>query len=401
MLPDLPWKTYDRVICIPSYDEYEYLPTVLDDVTTLPHKPLVMIHNNCRVNSPKNVLQNNQQLHTWLLSYQSTSDGHYHLIEYNGIDVLLIDYSHPPRLFASTEGVGLARHELGELACRLVQQNIVTHPWMWCTDGDVRLPKNYLDLPNQQEGVELMGYVHAPAPLELSLYEIGLRYYTMGLQWADSPVAFPTIGSCIVIHTRTFEKIYGFPKRQAAEDFYLLNKAVKVAPVHYSNTKTLTIRGRPSDRVPFGTGQGMNTIAEANLQHFLYHPHIFTVLKEWIQVLRSASDDTLIEELATIVPDYPYFKKLQKVMRQKCPESQRIRRRFVFFDCFQTMRWVHHLRDNHWPSIPIEEALIGASFIDLQCPIEKPSISNLAQWSEAQSAMYQHEKQCRAITFQL
>ena len=125
------------------------------------------------------------------------------------------------------------------------------------------------------------------------------------------------------------------------------------------------------------------------------------MLKEWIQVLRSASDDTLIEELATIVPDYPYFKKLQKVMRQKCPENQRIRRRFVFFDCFQTMRWVHHLRDNHWPSIPIEEALRGASFIDLQCPIEKPSISNLAQWSEAQSAMYQHEKQCRAITFQL
>jgi hypothetical protein len=400
-LPSLPWKTYDRVLCIPSYDEFEYLPQVLEDVVRLPHRPLVMIHNNCRVNSPKAVLENNQKLHQWLLSFPHISDGHCHLIEYNGIDLLLMDYSHPPRLFSETEGVGLARHELGELACLLIEKNVITEPWMWCTDGDVRLPQNYLDLPNQQHGVELMGYVHAPAPLELSLYEIGLRYYTLGLQWADSPVAFPTIGSCIVIHATTFKKIYGFPKRQAAEDFYLLNKAVKVAPVHYSNTKTLTIRGRPSDRVPFGTGQGMNSIAKANLQHFLYHPQIFVLLKVWITVLRTASDDALVAELSKIVPDYPYFKKLHKVMRQKCPESQRIRRRFVFFDCFQTMRWVHHLRDTHWSSLPIKEALNDAPFIDIPCDVERPSLINQSEWFDLQDAIFQYERNCRATTFQL
>ena len=175
--------------------------------------------------------------------------------------------------------------------------------------------------------------------------------------------------SCIAIHAKTFRSIYGFPKRQAAEDFYLLNKAVKVGPVQYSDTKTLTIRGRPSDRVPFGTGQGMKLIADQDLQSPLYHPRIFIELKKWIVVLKTASDEELIARLQEIGPDYPYYAKIQKVIKQPCPLAQRIRRRFVFFDCFQTMRWIHHMRDEHYPSIPIEDALYESPFIHLA---EKP-----------------------------
>ncbi len=400
-IPNLPFKQYERVICIPTYDEYAYLPQVLEDVSALPHTALVIIHNNCRVDSTDAVLNSNQQLHQWLLSFPHHSDGHNHLIQYKSTSILLMDYSHNPRLFPRTEGVGLARHMLGEMAVLLIDANIITCPWMWCTDGDVRLPNNYLDHPALKEGIELMGYYHSPAPLELSLYEIGLRYYTLGLQWADSPIAFPTIGSCIAIHATTFRKIYGFPKRQAAEDFYLLNKAVKVAPIHYSATKTLTIRGRPSDRVPFGTGQGMQSIANDNLQYQLYDPKIFTLLRNWISVMRTASDDTLIDELTDIVPDYPYFNKLRKTIQQPCPEKQRVRRRFVFFDCFQTMRWIHHLRDNHHPSIPIEQALIQAPFIDCTESIQSPSIHSANSWQTVQEHIFQSETQCRGRSFQL
>ncbi len=400
-LPNLPWKEYDRVICIPTYNEFEYLPQVLEDACSLSPSTIVVIHNNCRVDSPLEVQQNNQRLHDWLLSFPHSSEAHHHLIQFHNIDIWLLDYTHPARRFPTHEGVGLARHQLGEFACALINKGIVTTPWMWCTDGDVRLPDNYLDVPTIPKGVELLGYVHQPAPLELSLYEIGLRYYTLGLRWADSTIAFPTIGSCIVIHADTFQKIYGFPKRQAAEDFYLLNKAVKVDPVHYASHKTLTIRGRPSDRVPFGTGQGMRAIAEDNLQYNLYHPTIFSILKQWNAVLKTEPDETLINKLQTIVPDYPYFKKLGKVLRQPCPKKQRIRRRFVFFDCFQTMRWVHHLRDTQYPSIPIAEALFKAPFINIKTSIPSPSSDTLEQWQNIQQQVYQQESTCRGKTFQL
>ena len=268
-VPALPFASYERVICIPTYEEFDFIHAVLQDILSLPYQTLVLLNNNCRVDSPDSVKSNNQSLHIWLLNSPHHRDGDYYLIDWNDLHIVLIDRSHQDNQYPTHEGVGLARDELGQSTCALIDADIVTCPWLWCTDGDVRLPSNYLDIPIINNGVELMGYLHNPAPLELILYEIGLRYYTLGLQWADSPIAFPTIGSCIVIHANTFRSVYGFPKRQAAEDFYLLNKAVKVAPVHYSKHKTLTIRGRPSERVPFGTGQGMKSIIDQQYQYDL------------------------------------------------------------------------------------------------------------------------------------
>ena len=400
-LPSLPFTQYERVICIPTYQEFEFISEVLQDILRLPYKTLLLLNNNCRSDSSDAVKVDNDHLHNWLLNFSHHSDKNLHLINWNGLHILLMDRSHSDNWYPPHEGVGLARDELGHLACLLIDKGIVTCPWMWCTDGDVRLPFNYLDHPSIKLGVELMGYTHSPAPLELILYEIGLRYYTLGLQWVDSPIAFPTIGSCIAIHAQTFRTVYGFPKRQAAEDFYLLNKAVKVGPVQYSSTKTLTIRGRPSDRVPFGTGQGMRLIAEQNLTCELYHPHIFTILKDWLSVLNHASDEDLLEQLRTIVPDYPYYSKIQKVLKQSCPVAQRIRRRFVFFDCFQTMRWIHHMRDTHYPSMPVEDALYDAPFIDIKDKIQAPSESTLDEWKTLQHQIYTQELSARDQLYKL
>lgn len=400
-LPNLPFTQYERVICIPTYQEFAFIEAVLQDILSLPYKTLLLLNNNCRLDSSDTVKADNDQLHDWLLRFPHYSDSDSHLIISNDQHIVLLDRSHENNWYPPHEGVGLARNELGELACLLIDASIVTCPWIWCTDGDVRLPKNYLDLPQVSNGVELMGYIHKPAPLELILYEIGLRYYTLGLQWVGSPIAFPTIGSCIAIHAQTFRSIYGFPKRQAAEDFYLLNKAVKVGPVHYSDAKTLTIRGRPSDRVPFGTGQGMKHIAAQNLRYKVYHPAIFVVLKDWITILKTASDENLIERLRLIVPDYPYYGKIQKTIQQYCPPTQRIRRRFVFFDCFQTMRWIHHMRDTNYPSVPIEEALQEALFInDIGIP-PTPSDSTTDEWTRLQHSIYTQELRARGQTYQL
>ena len=401
ILPTLPFDQYERVICIPTYEEFEFIKEVLQDILSLPYKTLLLLNNNCRTDSSDTVKKDNARLHNWLLTFPNHSDSNCHLIDWNSLHVLLLDHSHAATWYRPHEGVGLARDQLGQLAGLLIDASIVTCPWIWCTDGDVRLPTNYLDLPTIKTGVELTGYIHTPAPLELILYEIGLRYYTLGLQWVGSPIAFPTIGSCIAIHAQTFKSIYGFPNRQAAEDFYLLNKSVKVGPVQYSNSKTITIRGRPSERVPFGTGQGMKLIVDQNLRYDLYHPHIFIVLKDWIAVLNTASDEQLVEQLSTVVPDYPYFSKIQKVIKQPCPLAQRIRRRFVFFDCFQTMRWIHHMRDTRYPSIPIQDALYEAPFIYIKDKPNPPTYEKTNEWEQLQHHVYIQEMNVRGRTYKL
>ena len=48
------------------------------------------------------------------------------------------------------------------------------------------------------------------------------------MKYARSPYAFHTIGSTMAVSANHYAKVRGFPKREAGEDFYLLNKLAKV-----------------------------------------------------------------------------------------------------------------------------------------------------------------------------
>src|SRR5690606_17786041 len=88
----------------------------------------------------------------------------------------------------------------------------------------------------------------------LVLYEISLRSYEYGLAYAGSPYAFQTLGSTLALNPAAYAKVRGFPKRLAGEDFYILNKLIKIGPIYLRNDRCLQIKDRPSQRVPFGTG---------------------------------------------------------------------------------------------------------------------------------------------------
>jgi len=243
---------------------------------------------------------------------------------------------------------------------------------------------DYLKEPPSTCGVAIVPYYHHPASPDLQIYESSLRYFSLGLHWADSPYAFPTIGSTIIIHKETYRKIHGFSDRQAAEDFYLLNKAAKVSPVLYRSSEPIEIEGRESTRVPFGTGKAMQAIKDSNFQLDVYNPKIFPLLKSWINILRLSSDEEIVDKLNKLVPNYPAMNKLSKVLKQQCNDRTRIRRRFEFFDAFQTMRFIHHLRDTQFPSIPYQEAYIKAPFIS-DIPIQ--------DLSELQRYLYKLERE--------
>ena len=104
-------------------------------------------------------------------------------------------------------------------------------------DADARLPSDYFSrLPRQRVAAVSWPYCHGPGdtPAETDAcerYELHLHHYVLGLAWAGSPYAFHTLGSCISVHVEHYAQVGGVPRRNGAEDFYLLNKLAKTGAV--------------------------------------------------------------------------------------------------------------------------------------------------------------------------
>ena len=121
-----------------------------------------------------------------------------------------------------------------------------------------------------------------------------------------------------------YAAVRGFPKRSAAEDFYLLNKIRKVGLVHSLNAQPIQLTMRASKRVPFGTGPAVEKIMTMNdiWQMPTYDPAVFTELRNH---LRSHPNT----------------------------------------DAFATMKFVHAQRDQHFTNIPLCKALERAPFVPM------------------------------------
>jgi len=381
---------FDRVVCIPACQEYQYLPKTIQSLAKLPEKCLLILLNNCRVDSPVHIVKDNLLLHNWLLQHPYRQQQNEYWIEFPDLPILYLDHSSEEYRFSSKQGVGYARKLLAERALSLMDSGLISSPWIWCSDGDARFQSSYLTEPPTCAAA-ITPYIHKPATPELLIYEASLRYYSLGLDWAQSPHPFPTIGSTIVIHKDSYQKIHGFSDRQAAEDFYLLNKAAKVGSIYYRDVPPIYLEGRCSDRVPFGTGRAMKEIKDNQLQLEVYDPRIFSILKRWFKVLYTSPDQSLLSDLDQILPSYPARHKLAKVLKQGCNPKTQIRRRLEFFDLFQTMRFIHHLRDTQYPSIPYQQALQQASFIP-EMPSDLLLIQNHLYQLERERLVGRHYK---------
>jgi len=359
-------KHWESAVMIPACREAELLPGCLASLAAIPGHPIVVLVLNERQGCDIGTTRENDEIRDWLKSHASSeSPGGHPIFNVGGLDVLLLDHALGNRRLSPRQGVGYARH-LGMLhCCELIEAGLVQSRWIWSTDADARFASDYLQEPPDDAEVCILPYRHHPAPISLQIYDIGLRYFALGLDWAKTPYAFPTLGSVIAIDSRLYRRVGGFPDRQAGEDFYLLNKASKVGSLRYLNRQPVTLNGRPSDRVPFGTGRAMMEIEAKSLQHQFYSPDSFFVLRRFVEILNQVSDELLIEHLHALVPGFPGLKKLAKVLRQPVRGAQMIKRRHAFFDAFWIMKLMHYLRDTTCPSVSWRQALDEAPFIQL------------------------------------
>ncbi len=264
------------------------------------------------------------------------------LARITGIPLVAVDRSTPPHSLPPKQGVGLARKIGCDLALELWARGQIASPWIHSTDADVLLPTDIfararavdpsavaLTYPFRHESPG--GGPPSPA---LAIYELSLHHYVEGLRHASSPYAYQCLGSTLAIRADIYAAVRGFPKREAGEDFYLMNKTRKLGPVVEPAGAPIRIVERPSLRVPFGTGRKTAEFAAllARGDHpCFYDPHLFDHLRDKVAEIDRLRDNPVEH-----------------------------RRAHEWFDARRTLKFLHALRDERYPSLPWREALARA-----------------------------------------
>lgn len=306
---------------------------------------------------------------------------HQHLRLYrgqnNGLQWLIVDRTEEP--LPAKQGVGLARKIGCDIAVALHHRKLLISNWLHSTDADTHLPGNYPPLPETGYVAAVYQFQHVPAAadarvwLATQVYEQALRYYIAGLRWAGSPYSHQPIGSTLAFTAAAYCQARGFPRRSAGEDFYLLNKLSKLGAV-YTAQAVVAIEARTSDRVPFGTGPEVFAIAQLNdpwSEFCYYHPGIFVQLKNWLAAMPQVWHNRqhqlpyltgLEPEVQQALVDAGINRLWAHIDRQAHSAEACSQALNVWFDAFQTLKFVRRLQAVRYRPLPLQQCLQEAPF---------------------------------------
>lgn len=112
-------------------------------------------------------------------------------------------------------------------------------------------------------------------------YEIYMRYYTINLWRIGSPYAFTALGSAISVRNRAYKNSGGMTPKKSGEDFYFIQKLIKLGAVSRYNKEMVYPGNRYSDRVFFGTGPALIKGKMNDWKSYpIYHYKLFDVIGE-------------------------------------------------------------------------------------------------------------------------
>ena len=320
-------------------------------------------------------------------------------------DLLVIDRASPGKRLPVGEGVGLARRIGMDLALQLQQLDGITSPWLATTDADAQPPASYFQTladvaPLTPRGLRRVAltlpFWHTPsgdAAIDSATadYELSLRYYTLGLAAAGSPYAYQSMGSSLAVLAEAYAEVRGFPRRNAGEDFYLLDKLAKVGALHRPDCEPIRLRSRTSDRVPFGTGRKVGEIVENAGALSTYHPRVFDLLRatlaalrhavalrdadSWRLPLNAALDAGTAGAVSSALEELQVFEALPGMLDASPDARVRDRRLLTWFDALRTLRFIHVLEARAGlPRLPLFEALARAPFCSFAASLNPGAI---------------------------
>ncbi len=248
-------------VVIPALDEARQLPATLEslaanDVNYL-ERWLVLVVVNRPENAPSGWVEGNRLTLAWLQRNRRLVP---HLA---WVDASSGERALPDR-FA---GAGLARKIGFDLALgRLAGPDSL----LVSLDADTLVQPDYLAAIEAHFGADVpdgatLPFCHQPAEdvagqQAIDLYELYLRHQLLGLTLAGSPYAYASIGSALACRVRGYLAAGGMNRRKAGEDFYFLQQLAKTGGVRQLAGTCVFPSARPSNRVPFGTGEKVSRI---------------------------------------------------------------------------------------------------------------------------------------------
>ena len=364
-------KYFQNIIVVPSIAESQNLPIFIksleqNDELEL-HNTLLLIVVNNSVSSTNEVKEDNKKTLEYLRNLQTK------------INLSFVDAcSYGKEMDDKNGGVGLARKIGMDLALTKFDYLSITKNIIICTDADCVVDSNYLleissDFNRHNYEAAVVNFAHDISGDDeetkaIICYEIFLRYYVLGLSFANSDYAFHTIGSTMLCTPEAYVKVEGMNKRKAAEDFYFLEKLAKIYPIGEIKSTFVHPSKRGSWRVPFGTGRSVERyLSNIKDEYQLYDARPFIVLKNWLEVFYDNSlteQNSLIRIAKNIHPslfdflnqqDFENFVK--KVLLNNKNHSELEKQKHFWFDAFRTLKLIHYLRDEAYPNINMFDAI--------------------------------------------
>ncbi len=265
-------------------------------------------------------------------------------------------------------GVGLARKLAMDLACSL--STAPKDNLLLCLDADCEVAPNYLQAVHEYfrnnpsvQAASIYFEHHLPADSVLAegirAYEMHLRYLKNGLQWAGYPWYYHTVGSSMAVRAAVYLRCGGMNTRQAAEDFWFLQKLM---PMGFGEILSTAVypEARVSDRVPFGTGRSMGDYAESG-EMLSYDPCIFVALKGLMSCMQYGLDPDWASRVHPELKAFCLSAKMDAAWAE-CLENSRDRasatkRFWKWWSGIRGIHALHWLRDRDFPSLPVERAL--------------------------------------------
>ncbi len=374
-------KKFSNIIVIPAIAELDNIKILLKSLAINDKKyfntTLILFVINHTYSASLDIKDNNEKTIRYLRNIvQSNSlDENF----YTGLNIAFIDAcSSGNELDNKNGGVGLARKIGMDLALEYFDYNSLSKNILICLDADCEVAENYITsvieyfITNKVDAA-VINYEHNISEYNentkaIICYELYLRYYLLGLTFAESPYAFHTIGSTMVCDYKSYIKVGGMNKLKAAEDFYFLEKLSKITDIGTIRSTSVYPSSRPSFRVPFGTGQRVyRFLLYTQNEYLLYSPQSFVVLKHWFELYNKLKDSDISKIMSQVKIINPYsFEFLhqqkfeifwQKIISQKLNEEQIIKQKKYWFDAFKTLKLIHFLKDKSFPQINMFDAI--------------------------------------------
>lgn len=360
-----PKEDLDIIVVIPCYDDEFIFETLhsLEKANPIRSGIEVIVVVNSGERTPVDIIQKNRDIYSRLQS--EAEDKIYN--NFTLLPVLIENTVH------KKAGVGFARKTgMDEAIRRFAALNKPTG-LIVSMDADTLVAEDYLQVvegcfQNDTAVSFTFQFQHDFNPVRYTeeiirackKYETYLRYYRLALKTFDFPFAIHTIGSCFAVRAETYTKIGGMPVRQGGEDFYFLQKAIKMHPVYEVQNMIVYPSPRISGRVPFGTGPSVRSIIETG-NYPVYNFELFSLLKSFYALFPALEHEELTDkipfEIINFIGKDAFEDILEECRKYSSSSKTFLKRMYDKFDAFFIVKFLNSFgKDSVYPHVEVEEA---------------------------------------------